>query len=165
MRSCWRFARAGRVILVLVLGSFAAILPTPWSSSPMAQDPTCLPGETRRPEDTVSTPAEKSLAFEAVITSDGVYGDYRFVLDTSSTPSGFIVPVLSQSIAGLESSWSQYTETNETILGVNTDGTCDYGMMQVNSGQAYLFNLARCSQTSRLASGLSHREEHFALAR
>jgi hypothetical protein len=106
----------------------------------MDQDTTCLPVETRRPEDTVSTPAEKSLAFEAVITSDGVYGDYRFVLDTSSTPSGAIVPVLSQSIAGLESSWSQYTETNETILGVNTDGTCDYGMMQVNSGQAYLFN-------------------------
>jgi hypothetical protein len=35
----------------------------------MDQDTTCLPVETRRPEDTVSTPAEKSLAFEAVITS------------------------------------------------------------------------------------------------
>jgi hypothetical protein len=77
----------------------------------------------------------KSLAFEAVVQADGRYGDYTFRLNTRQTPPGFILPVLPQSIAGIESGWTQYDAGNMTVRNINVNGSCDDGMLQVNSDE------------------------------
>lgn len=140
MRACWHFFRFGKLVFALILCGFAAMLPASHVST-LAQEEPCLPAEPRRSEDTISTMEEKSLAFEEVITPGGIYEEYDFGLDTTSTPPGAIVPVLSKSIAGIENtSWYQYDEADTTVVRANTDGSCDYGLMQVNSGQNDLFS-------------------------
>jgi hypothetical protein len=93
--------------------------------------------------------AEKRDAFAAVITSEQAYLDYVYGLNSAfgqrNAPSreGSLLPVLLQSIAGIESDWTQFRTfegISQTLRVYNLrSDTCDYGMMQINSQLAGLF--------------------------
>jgi hypothetical protein len=136
--------RSGPTVIIFVLGSLVLLvggLPRtqhhPVQAKPLLQAG-CPAVESPGPLDSQPGALEiaaKSQAFEEVVQEDGQYEDYLFQLDTTQTPPGFILPVLPMSIAGIESDWSQYDTGRVTRRNINPDGSCDDGIMQVNSSE------------------------------
>ncbi len=83
--------------------------------------------------------ATLSAAMETIVSA-GQYGDYDFRLDTSQTPPGTLLPILVMGIAAIENTtWQQYGSDGRTLVGVNTDGSCDYGLLQINAANTLVF--------------------------
>ncbi len=83
--------------------------------------------------------ATLSAAIDTIISA-GQYGDYDFRLDTTNTPPGTLPPILLMGIAAIENtSWQQYGSDGRTLVGVNDDGSCDYGLLQINSANTLVF--------------------------
>ncbi len=84
--------------------------------------------------------ATLSAAIETIVSA-GQYGDYDLRLDTSQTPPGTLLPILVMGIAAIENtSWQQYGSDGRTLVGVNDDGSCDYGLLQINAANTVLFS-------------------------
>jgi hypothetical protein len=110
---------------------------------------------------------ELSLAFAEIAIPDGQYNDYKFRLDDDRTPPGAILPVLLKSIAGIENTtWRQYNDADLTLRSQNLNGTCDFGLMQINApSNLFAFNPSlRSSTRGNIAAGATVLAEKWNLS-
>jgi len=134
----------------------AVEMPLAYTQDDITKDP-CPDRLERASDDKIDDGAERdygeiSLAFTEIITPGGQYSDYEFMLDDENTPPGEIFPVLLKSIAGIENNtWQQYNDNDFTLRRQNRNGSCDFGLMQINA-PAPLFAFVPSLRSSTLGN-------------
>ncbi|GAB4214870.1 MAG: hypothetical protein OHK0022_54080 [Roseiflexaceae bacterium] len=141
-----RHFRRHLLLLLLLFGTSTPLINSPQPHTVLAQPAnSCAtqpeaPGSTDLADNPIGELSleKKHIAFDGVLGNVVRYGDYQFPVAVTQIQRTSFYPVLLKSMAGIESSWTQYR--NGTTL-VNTE-SCDFGLMQINeNARAGLFAL------------------------
>ena len=119
------------VLILIFLSAFTSSV----SVNAYEQQPSleCQPLQ-RSPSDNIYTYEQKRNTFYNIIQDpDETEGSYMYSLEPEETIDGHIPVVVLESMAGIESTFLQYDSNDLTITGSNINGTCDYGLMQINN--------------------------------